>query len=338
MALQLPEPAVPQRSVAKAAVSPSAVVVTAAGAGIGYWIDPHTFVVALILGAGAWLGRIGATVFGNWRRRLPTVDIDPYAVPEPWRQYVRQALGARERFDQTITQWSAGPLRDRLAVLQPQLRRGAAEVFAVAKQGAILDGTATGARAGGAGRPSIPQLSEELRKVQAEQRRAGPDAADRQASLARSEEAIATQLRAANRTQEAAAEVLDRLRVLTARLDEAVTQLLSLGLEQVSGSGEGRSADAVVGSVDALVEEISALHQGLREAGAASSGTGPAAGQGWTGSTALPGAPPPAGALPAPEVPEAPKVPEVPGAPGAASRAADDPSPPAEPPSAPATS
>jgi hypothetical protein len=53
---------------------------------------------------------------------------------------VRQALNARQRFDQTLTQWSAGPLRDRLALLQPQLSRGAEEVWAVARQGAILDG------------------------------------------------------------------------------------------------------------------------------------------------------------------------------------------------------
>jgi hypothetical protein len=106
-----------------------------------------------------------------------------------------------------------------------------------------------------------------LQRVQAE--RQGTPASDRQAVLLRSEEAIAAQLRAAHRSEEAKAEVLDRLRVLTARLDEAVTQLLELGLEQAGGM-EG-SADAVAGSVDALVEEIAALHQGLREAGAASS-------------------------------------------------------------------
>jgi hypothetical protein len=335
MSLQRPEPdrhpssvADERRRVRRAAVSPSAAVVTAAGAGIGVLIDPHTFVLAVILGAGAWLGRMGVAVFGSWRRRLPTVDIDPYAVPEPWRQYVRQALNARQRFDQTLTQWSAGPLRDRLALLQPQLSRGAEEVWAVARQGAILEGGAAGVSAGGGNRPSTDKLSAELRQVQAEQRRAGPDAAGRQASLTRTEEAIAAQLRAAAQSQEATAEVLDRLRVLTARLDEAVTQLLSLGLEQVSGAGEG-SADAVAGSVDALVEEIAALHQGLREAGAASAG--PSGGDSWNGPAVLPAATPPAQlSSPAPESPSL--------AVGPAGPEAEAPSPAAEPPSSPATS
>ena len=67
----------------------------------------------------------------------------------------------------------------------------------------------------------------------------------------------------------------DRLRLLTARLDEAVTELLELGLRQGGGPVEG-SAEAVTGSVDALLDDIAALHEGLREAGAASSGADPA--------------------------------------------------------------
>jgi hypothetical protein len=72
-----------------------------------------------------------------------------------------------------------------------------------------------------------------------------------------------------------------------------VTQLLELGLEQAGGT-EG-SVDVVAGSVDTLVEEIAALHQGLREAGAASSGADSSAGgPSSPGSTpALPPAVPP---------------------------------------------
>jgi len=153
-------------------------------------------------------------------------------------------------------------------LLQPRLGRAAEEVWAVAQQGAALDGTVRGVPTGAA-RPSIDQLSAELRRVQAE-RQQQPPAADRQAVLARSEEAVAAQLRAARRSEALRVEVLDRLRLLTAQLDEAVTQLLALGLERPAGDG---SVDEVAGSVDALVEEIGALHQGLREAGAAAAGT-----------------------------------------------------------------
>ena len=84
--------------------------------------------------------------------------------------------------------------------------------------------------------------------------------------------------------------MLDRLRLLTARLDEAVTQLLELGLEQAGGAVEG-SADAATGSIDALLDDIAALHEGLREAGAASSGADPAAGRHPGGRLADPSCP-----------------------------------------------
>ena len=104
----------PAPGVARAAVSPSAVVVTAAGVGIG--VLDHSVVLAIVLGAGAWLGRMAVAVLrtAGAGRRLPLVTIDPFAVPEPWRQYVRQAVGARQRFDAAVAQLAgrtaAGPV------------------------------------------------------------------------------------------------------------------------------------------------------------------------------------------------------------------------------------
>jgi hypothetical protein len=278
---QLPEP-VRHPSVVRAAVSPSAVIVTAAGVGIG--LAAQSVVLAVVLGAGAWLGRMAVAVWRSKRKRkrLPVVTIDPYAVPEPWRQYVREALGARQRFDQTVAEWPAGPLHDRLVALQPRVWQATDEVWAIAQRGAALSGTLRGVPVASA-RPTTSQLSAELRRVQAEQQQTAPS--DQQAALARSEEAIAAQLRAAHRAEAAQGELLDRLRVLTARLDEAVTQLLELGLDQ---SGNEGALDRVAGSVDALVDEIAALDQGLREAETASAGTSP----GWEAlGGELPGSP-----------------------------------------------
>lgn len=236
MSLQVPEPAgrpaslsSGRRRVARAAVSPSAAIVTAAGAGIGLLADPHTAILAIILGVGAWMGRVGVAMFGAWHRGLPTVDIDPWAVPEPWRQYVNQALNARLRFDRTLAGWPPGPLRDRLIRIQPQLERGAQEVWAVARLGATLSGPVSGVTAASPSRPSAGQLAIEL---------------------------------------------LDRLRVLTSRLDDAVTQLLSLGLERERRESDV-STEPVLGSIDSLIEEITALHEGLRNAGAESAGSSP---------------------------------------------------------------
>ncbi len=267
---EVPEPD-PSHRLAKVAVSPSAGIAAAAGAGLGVLLDPHTFVLAVVLGVGAWAARIGVGMFRGWRRRLPTVDIDPWAVPEPWRQYVRQAVDARQRFDQALAQWQPGPLRDRLVSLQPQIRRSAHEVFAVARQGAVLDGSAIGVGGGSGKRPTVEQLSTELRTVQEEERRQDATGAPDDGSLARTEAAVAAQLRAATGSRAAAAEALDRLRLLTARLDEAVTSLLSLGVVQ-SSSRDDPSAAVTGSSVDAVVDELTALHEGLIAASGASAG------------------------------------------------------------------
>ena len=265
-------PAEIRQAVRRAAVSPSALVLAAAGVGIG--LLAQSVVLAVVLGVGAWFARLVFAALRARRRRprLPAVTIDPYAVPEPWRQYVRQAQSAQQRFDSSVATWSAGPLRDRLIQLQPRLAAGVNEVWVVAQRGAALGGTAAGSGHLSVAQPSVVQLSTELRRVQAEQQRTR--GSDRQQALARSEEAIAAQLRAAHRTEEAKNEVLDRLRLLTARLDEAVTQLLELGLEQAGGSVEV-SADAATGSIDALLDDIGALHEGLREAGAAAANADP---------------------------------------------------------------
>lgn len=267
-----PQPASPaevRRAVRRAAVSPSAVVVAAVGVGIG--LLAQSVVLAVVLGVGAWFARlvVAALRARSKGHRLPVVTIDPYAVPEPWRQFVRQAQSAQQRFDSSLATWAAGPLRERLVLLQPRLEEGINEVWVVAQRGAALGGTALGGTGAGRGQTSVAQLSAELRQVQAEQQRT--PASDHQQALRRSEDAIAAQLRAAHRTEEVKGEVLDRLRLLTARLDEAVTQLLELGLER-AGSAVEISADAATGSIDALLDDIAALHEGLREAGAAASG------------------------------------------------------------------
>jgi hypothetical protein len=275
---------VPDRkaSLARAAVSPSAAIVTAAGFLIG--LAAQSLTLAIVLAVVAWLGRM-VVALAKTRRRLPVVEIDPIAVSEPWRQYVRQALAARQRFDEAISKWPPGPLHDRLMMLQPRMGQATEEVWTVAQQGAALDGTVRGVSTGPT-RPSSEQLSMELRQIQAE-RQQNP-APERQAALARSEDTVAAQLRAVHRSETTRAEVLDRLRLLTARMDEAATQLLALGLDRPTGEG---SVDEVAGSVEAVLEEMGALQQGLREAEAAASGP-------QSPREAPPG---PAGALPPPE-------------------------------------
>src|SRR6516165_12788368 len=88
-----PGPAPDRRaSLARAAVSPSAAIVTAAGFLLG--LAAQSLTLAIVLAVVAWLGRMVVAIARTRRRgrRLPLVTIDPFAVSEPWRQYVRQAM------------------------------------------------------------------------------------------------------------------------------------------------------------------------------------------------------------------------------------------------------
>jgi hypothetical protein len=70
------------------------------------------------------------------------------------------------------------------------------------------------------------------------------------------------------------------LRTLVAQLDQAVTALLVIGIEPTGEAG----ADALAGSLDTILEQITALQQGLADTSSGTVDLGPLA--------ALPSAPP----------------------------------------------
>ncbi len=269
----LPEP-VRHPSVVRAAVSPAAVAVTAAGAGIGLGLE-HSIPLAVVLGVGAWVGRMAAAVAARARRiraaRPRPADVDPWSVPEPWRQLVRQAVAAQARFDEVVADWAPGPTRDRLVSLKPRLYAEVEEVGSLAHRGAVLTGWTPGGTTGGL--PSAKQLAQQLGEIEGERRTVGSQSPRRDASLARTEEAVAAQLRALRSAEEAAALVHDRLRVLVAQLDQAVTALLVIGVEPAGQAG----ADALAGSLDTILEQITALQQGLADTSGGQLDPGPMA-------------------------------------------------------------
>jgi hypothetical protein len=268
MLQRLPEP-VRHPSVARAAVSPSAIVLTGGGVAIG--AAEHSIVLAVVLGVVGWSARMVAAVVRSARRRAarPRPEIiDPWAVPEPWRQFVRQAVDTQTRYDQLVGQRAAGPLQDRLVLLRPRVEQAVHEVWALAGQGAAMGGPTV---AGTGPRPSVAQLSAEMARVQSERHRLGSieDAGappGRGASLDRAEEALAAQLAARRQAEDAVQLLTDRLRLLTARLDAAVSSLASLAV----AGGDLGATEQVVGAVDALVEEIGSLRRGMDEAAAPS--------------------------------------------------------------------
>jgi hypothetical protein len=256
----LPEPVL-HPSTVRAAVSPTAIAAAAVGVGIG--LLAQSVIVAVILGVGFWSVRMAAGVFARRRRqkaaRPKPAQLDPWSVPEPWRQLLHQADSAQSRFDSAIKDWPPGPIQERLADLQPRLWADVTDIGTIARRGAALSAWNSGVPA--TGRPTARQLAEQLRQTEAERQRLAGRSASRDASLARTEEAIAAQIRAVNSASEAESMVLDRLRIVVARLDETVTSLLVLG----AGGGEAQ-ADEVRASLDQINDEVTALLRGLAEA------------------------------------------------------------------------
>ncbi len=256
----LPEPVL-HPSTVRAAVSPTAVAATAIGVGIG--VLAQSIILAVILGVGFWSVRMMVGAFARARRRRAAqpkpAQLDPWSVPEPWRQLLRQADNAQSRFDNAVKDWPPGPISERLTDLQPRLWSDVEDIGTIARRGAALSAWVSGVPA--TGRPSPKQLAEQLRQTEAERQSLAGRSASREASLARTEEAIAAQIRAVNSASEAESLVLDRIRMVVARLDETVTSLLVLG----AGGGEAQ-ADSVTASLDQINDEVTALLRGLAEA------------------------------------------------------------------------
>lgn len=247
-------------SLVRAAVSPAAAAATAAGAGIG--LLDHSITLTVVLAVTGWAARMAAAAVA-WRRRerrarARPVELDPWSVPEPWRQLLQQVLAAQKRFDQTVAGSPPGPTRERLTSLQPRLYEEVAQLGDLARLGAAAGGW-TGATIA-PGRPSAGALTDELKALQAERAGLGDAAPGRMAELARREEAVAAQLRAVHTAAQAEAELQDRLRGAVARLDEAVTELMVV--QAPSGASDPMG---VTSALDELSDGITSLRAALTE-------------------------------------------------------------------------
>jgi hypothetical protein len=253
-------------SLVRAAVSPAAVAATAVGAGIG--VLDQSVVLGVVLAAVGWSGRMLAALVARARRdakaRPRPAELDPWSVPEPWRQLVHQAAAAQGRFDQALREWPDGPIRDRLDGLRPQFYADVAAVGAIAKKGAAMLGW-TGAQPD-TSRPTVDRLRQDLARVQTERQRLAAAPSGRELELTREEEAIAAQLRSLRLAESAGNQVHTQLRLIVARIDESVTSVLVLGTDAAAPRGP----EAIAAALAALNDELTALHAGLDEARAPS--------------------------------------------------------------------
>jgi hypothetical protein len=232
-------------AVARAVVSPSALLLAGAGTALGI-LGGLPIAGAAAIGAAAWAIRVAAAAV---IRRGPRREvIDPFAVGEPWRRFVQDAQSAERRFEDTVRRTPKGPLHDRLGDLGERIKEGVQECWRIACQGASLQK--------GLQQIDIKSIRKELTGVEREI----ADADDHtRAPLERTRKALEAQEATYQRIGSVWEDARDKLRVMNAQLDEAVARAVELSLS----SNEASDVSPLAGDVDNLVNDLEALRQGL---------------------------------------------------------------------------
>ena len=227
--------------VARAITSPSGILLAGAGASAAI-LGGLPLAAIFGIGAAAWAGRVAVAIP---RPDPDATHIDPFALQDPWRTFVRSAQNARRKFDDAVGNARRGPMRDRLAEIGGRLDDAVNECWRVARQGQVLSDA----------RQQLDPTS-----AQRELSALGP-------TETKTAEALQAQIDSAKRVEATITDTHDRLRLLDARMDEAVARAVELSVhaeddEELGGLGS---------DVDGLVGDMEALRQGLEEADRASS-------------------------------------------------------------------
>lgn len=241
-------------AVARAVVSPSAVLLAGAGTAAAI-LGGLPLAAAAGVGALAWAVRVAFAV----PRRKPGERVDAFRVGDPWRKYVLDAQQAKARFDRTVKRTRGGPLQERLQSIGDRLDDGVNECWRIAQQGDQLVGAFR--------QLDVRNTEQELAELNRDLAAAGGDE-DRAKSLRRAIAAVEAQLASAERIRGVAEDASDRLKLINAQLDEAVARAVELSV---------RAQDVVdlrplTDDVDNLVSELEALRQGMEETGDAAQG------------------------------------------------------------------
>jgi hypothetical protein len=174
----------------------------------------------------------------------PARRIDPFALQEPWRQYVLHAQGAQRRFGEAARTTRPGPLRDRLDDIGRRVGQAVDECGRIATSGNAIDGALRAL--------DLTGIRSQLARLQA----GGGDEHVDHVEQARA--ALLAQLASAERMTTVSADARARLRVLDARLDELVARALELGVGTRTAEGTTAlgPADPALGSLDAGVDDV----------------------------------------------------------------------------------
>lgn len=247
---KLPEQWKNQRT-ADAVMAPSAIVVGGAGAAAAILGGLPLLAIAGV-GALVYLARVAMML----PRRQKGERIDAMSISDPWRGFVQEALDAQRRYRKAVSAATEGPMRDRLIEIGERIDEAVGECWRVARRGdALVDAIGN------------------LDPVSA---RRDLDAAKKAAKTTRGEaqdetvKALEAQVASADRLTDVARDAQDKLRLLDARLDEAVARAVELSIT-ADDVGE---LGGLGGDVEGVVSEMETLRQSLEEVG----GTARAAG------------------------------------------------------------
>ena len=225
--------------VARAITAPSGILLAGAAAAVAI-VAGVPLVAALPVGAAAWAGKVLWSV-----PRERGARIDPFTLQEPWRRFVQEALQARGRFDEIVHRIPGGPLREHLQAIANRMHTGVEESWLIAQRGQALAVARRGI--------DVDDVTRQIAELEA------ADPSD--ASLATIERSLSAQRDTADRLDRVISQAHTQLRMLDARMDEAVARTLELSTQ----SGTGVSVGALGADVDDLVTEMEALRQALDE-------------------------------------------------------------------------
>jgi hypothetical protein len=229
--------------VAHALTSPSAILATgvAAAAGVVVLSNP----IGLAFGLVGYAVRVALAI----PRPEKGPHIDPFAVQEPWRRFVQEAVAARRRYDEAVRTTRPGPLRDRLVEIGDRLAEGVESCWKTAQRANII--------AKGRSQLDTEGPRRQLAELEAQAAAPGTNPDTRERTIA----ALRAQVATVERMDAVLRDALDRLRLLDARIDESVTRAVELSVQADSTDDLGDlGAD-----IDGLASEMEALRVGLEE-------------------------------------------------------------------------
>lgn len=239
------------RPVGRALTSPTGILAAGAGAAVGIVLTAPVSVPLAVAGGvvGAALG-LGARVgVAMGRAGGETMErIDPFAVGEPWRHAVRDALHARDRFEEAVHGFQPGPLRDSLTSdVEGRFDDAVRECWEIAKQGQLI----TKARQ----RLDIREAQWQLGQIR-DQAGGRPLTPTQQNTVT----ALESQVQTAARMDQLMADTKSQLDLLNARLDESVTKTIELSVGNRVGDAATLGND-----VEAIVDDLEALRRAMAE-------------------------------------------------------------------------